>query len=65
VSRKNSIAGEDKVFFPAEAAIMPNKSGDMMVWSNSLPKPFSIRYSFKASPQATLFNTAGLPASSF
>ncbi len=59
------IAGEDKVFFPAEASIIPNKLGEIMVWSDKVPKPVSVRYGFKASPEATLFNTAGLPASSF
>jgi len=59
------IAGEDKVFFPAQVALVPAKVGDLMVWSDSVPMPVSVRYAFKAYPEATLFNTAGLPASLF
>jgi sialate O-acetylesterase len=59
------IAGEDRIFYPAEAALVPNKVGDLMVWSEQVPKPVSVRYGFKSWVEASLFNIAGLPASSF
>jgi sialate O-acetylesterase len=59
------IAGEDRVFYPAQALIHPNKVGEISVWNDNVPKPVSVRYGFKSWVDATLFNTAGLPASSF
>jgi sialate O-acetylesterase len=59
------IAGEDRVFYPAQALIVPNKVGEISVWNDNVPKPVSVRYGFKSWVDATLFNTAGLPASSF
>jgi sialate O-acetylesterase len=59
------IAGEDKVFYPAEAMINIDKPGVMIVWNDSVPNPVSVRYAFKNWAQGSLFNTQGLPASSF
>ena len=59
------IAGEDRVFYPAQAALVPNKNGELMVWNEQVPKPVSVRYAFKSWAEASLYNTAGLPASSF
>lgn len=59
------IAGEDKVFFPAQVAVVPNAVGQLHVWNPSVLKPVSVRYGFTSWVEATLFNTAGLPASSF
>jgi sialate O-acetylesterase len=59
------IAGEDKVFYPAEAKINNDKKGKVIVWSESVKDPVSVRYAFKNWAEASLFNTQGLPASSF
>ncbi|HLO79835.1 MAG TPA: sialate O-acetylesterase [Chitinophagaceae bacterium] len=59
------IAGEDKVFYPAEAIVTKDKIGSITVWSDSVKNPVSVRYAFKSWAPASLFNTKGLPASSF
>lgn len=59
------IAGEDKVFYPAEAIINKDKNGIVTVWSDSVKNPVSVRYAFKNWADGCLFNTQGLPASSF
>jgi sialate O-acetylesterase len=59
------IAGEDRVFYPAEAMIQKDKNGILIVWSDAVKNPVSVRYAFKNWAEASLFNTQGLPASSF
>lgn len=60
------IAGEDKVFYPANAVINNKDKGDgITVWSDSVTKPVSVRYAFKNWAEGSLFNSQGLPASSF
>jgi sialate O-acetylesterase len=59
------VAGEDKVFYPAEAKIVNDKSGVIIVSSNAVKNPVSVRYAFKSWAAGSLFNTRGLPASSF
>lgn len=56
------IAGADKVYYPAEAII---KKGQLIVWSDEVKIPVNVRYAWKSYVEASLFNTAGLPASSF
>lgn len=56
------IAGEDKQFHSAKAEI--TKSG-LFVSSPDVPKPVAVRYAFQSFVTGSLFNTAGLPASSF
>ena len=56
------IAGKDKVFHPATAEI--TKEG-LYVSSPDVPQPVAVRYAFQSFVTGTLFNTAGLPASSF
>jgi sialate O-acetylesterase len=56
------IAGDDKVFYPAEAVIMNNK---IIVTSKMVNKPVAVRYAFKDWVTGDLFNKDGLPASSF
>ncbi len=58
-----SIAGKDKVFHPAEVKIEKNKS--VTVWAKKVKKPVAVRYGFENCPVATLYNTEGLPATSF
>ena len=59
------IAGEDKVFFPAEAMIHKDRSGVLIVWNDAVKNPVSVRYAFKNWAEGSLFNIQGLPASSF
>jgi sialate O-acetylesterase len=59
------IAGEDKVFHPANAFFTKGKLQWVSVTSDSVKNPVHVRYSFKNWLQGSLFNTAGLPASSF
>ncbi|WP_025739592.1 sialate O-acetylesterase [Aquimarina pacifica] len=57
------VAGANKVFYPAEAIINEDKT--VSVWSDAVEKPVAVRYAFGNCITGTLFNTAGLPASSF
>ncbi|MCK0192870.1 sialate O-acetylesterase [Arenibacter sp. F20364] len=57
------VAGADKVFHPAEAKINGDKS--LSVWSEHVSAPVAVRYAFKNCEAGSLFNTEGLPASSF
>jgi hypothetical protein len=56
------IAGKDQVFYKAEAAIEGNS---IFIWNEKVINPYAVRYAFSNTPKATLFNGAGLPASSF
>lgn len=56
------LAGGDGKFVPATARI-DGKS--LIVQAPSVPDPVSVRYAWADAPTATLFNTEGLPASSF
>lgn len=58
-----SIAGDDKVFYPANIAF--KKNGAVVVWSDRVTKPVAVRYAFDNCTAGTLYNTAGLPAPSF
>ncbi len=57
------IAGEDKVFHPANAQIKGDKTVE--VWSDIVTNPVAVRYAFNNCVEGSLFNTEGLPASSF
>ncbi|MDX9883251.1 MAG: sialate O-acetylesterase [Prolixibacteraceae bacterium] len=56
------IAGENKRFCPAKASIT-NKG--ITLFSSLVEKPVAVRYAFKDFVVGDLFNTEGLPASSF
>jgi sialate O-acetylesterase len=58
------VAGADKVFHPAETAVI-TREGGINVRSSSVKTPAAVRYAFKAWTVGTLYNTEGLPASSF
>lgn len=60
--RDFEIAGADQVFYPAE---VKNLKGRLQVWSPEVPAPVAVRYGWKNFLEGSLFNTAGLPASSF
>ena len=57
------VAGTDKVFHAAQAKINGDKT--VSVWSEMVEKPVAVRYAFDNCTEASLFNTEGLPASSF
>lgn len=56
------VAGSNKRFFPAQAFI--TEKGITVVCPN-VPEPVAVRYAFKDFIVGDLFNTEGLPASSF
>ncbi|MGH7959441.1 MAG: sialate O-acetylesterase, partial [Opitutaceae bacterium] len=56
------IAGEDRKFVPASARV----DGDtILVSSDQVMTPVAVRYAWRNSPDARLFNGAGLPAAPF
>ncbi|MPN14244.1 hypothetical protein SDC9_161570 [bioreactor metagenome] len=57
------IAGEDKVFYPANAVIQ--KGTGLTVSAPEVPNPIAVRYGFKNWVKGSLFDTSGLPVSSF
>jgi sialate O-acetylesterase len=57
------IAGEDKIFYPANAKILDRKT--VLVSSDKVPSPVAVRYAFDNWVAGTLYNTNLLPASSF
>jgi sialate O-acetylesterase len=57
-----TIAGEGKIFFPAEAVI----EGETIVVSNfQTDNPMAVRYGWGDNPPCSLFNKDGFPASPF
>lgn len=58
------VAGEDKKFYPAVARFGKNNL-TLIVSSPHVTNPVAVRYGFKNYVKGTLFNIAGLPASSF
>jgi sialate O-acetylesterase len=56
------IAGEDRVFRPARVQV---RGSTMVVSHPDIRNPKAVRYAFTNTSQATLFNTSGLPCSSF
>lgn len=58
-----TIAGADQIFHPAEAQIV--RGGNLRVSSDAVPNPVAVRYAWQNWIVGSLFNNAGLPASSF
>jgi len=56
------LAGEDQVFAPAEARV---DGQTLLVSAAGVPAPVAVRYAWRNSPDARLFNRAGLPAAPF
>lgn len=56
------IAGADKKFVPAEARV---RGDTVVVSAEAVPEPVAVRYAWRNSPDARLFNGAGLPAAPF
>ena len=68
------IAGKDRKFVPAKAEIREKSAtagkskivdSYILVWSDEIPEPVAVRYGWSNWVDGSLFNTAGLPASSF
>ncbi|MEQ8239392.1 MAG: sialate O-acetylesterase [Cyclobacteriaceae bacterium] len=57
------IAGEDQVFYPAEAMIENGNS--VVVYSEEVKQPVAVRYAWRNWVKGTLFDNNLLPASSF
>lgn len=58
-----AIAGADHKYVWASAAI---KGKALLVWSEQVPEPVSVRYAWADNPEgANLYNSAGLPLSPF
>lgn len=58
------IAGADKVFYPASAEV-DTKTNQIVVWSDKVVVPVSVRYAFKNFVEASIFNVSGIPAAPF
>ena len=56
------VAGEDKIFYPAEAKIEMDK---LIVWSKQVRQPLAVRYSFGNTSIGNLFGKGGLPVTPF
>jgi sialate O-acetylesterase len=56
------IAGADRVWHSANARI---EGDQVIVWSDDVKSPVTVRYAWAANPVCNLFNGAGLPATSF
>lgn len=58
------VAGEDRVFHPADRAVIerPNK---VVVSCEAVPEPVAVRYCYHNCASGNLFNCFGVPASSF
>lgn len=56
------IAGADKVFFPADARV---DGRAVVITAPQVSEPVAVRYAWRNSPDARLFNGAGLPAAPF
>jgi sialate O-acetylesterase len=56
------VAGEDRVFRNADVAVRGSR---LLVSSPQVKRPVAVRYAFGNVSQATLYNSEGLPASSF
>jgi sialate O-acetylesterase len=58
-----AIAGEDKNFVLATAAILPG--GKVEVFSDKVADPVSVRYGWASNPVVNMYNGAGLPLTPF
>lgn len=56
------VAGKDRKFYPAEAKLV---NGGVALVAKEVKDPVAVRYAFEDHCFGELFNTAGLPASSF
>ncbi|MFI3306181.1 MAG: sialate O-acetylesterase [Rikenellaceae bacterium] len=64
-STQFEIAGEDRVFYPAQVKLINNKGAKIWVWSEKVKEPVAARYAFHNYADGDLFNAAGMAVSSF
>ncbi|MCP2028235.1 hypothetical protein L1276_003405 [Flavobacterium sp. HSC-32F16] len=62
VLKEFEIAGQDQVFYPADAKI---DGKTVVVSSSKVKNPIAVRFAWKAVPEPNLFNNDNLPASPF
>jgi sialate O-acetylesterase len=58
-----TIAGTDRKFVPAQAAI--RKDGKVEVWSDAVTEPVAVRYAGADNPVCNMYSGAGLPLTPF
>jgi len=58
------IAGEDKLFYPANAEIETSTTR-LVVWSDKVPAPVAVRYAYKNFAESSIFGLSGLPVAPF
>ena len=58
-----TIAGADKKFVPAKAAIA--EDGRIEVWSDAVAEPVAVRYAWADNPVCNMYSAAGLPLTPF
>jgi sialate O-acetylesterase len=56
------IAGDDGKYMKAEAKIV---NSEVLVYSNAVSRPISVRYCWRNGAEASLFNKSGFPAWQF
>jgi sialate O-acetylesterase len=56
------IAGEDRIFFPAQAKI---DGKNIVVWSKEVAQPVAVRYAFSNTAIGNIFSKEGLPLAPF
>ncbi|MFI3303779.1 MAG: sialate O-acetylesterase [Rikenellaceae bacterium] len=64
-STQFEIAGEDRVFYPADVKFYAKNGASLWVWSEDVPEPVAVRYAFKNYAEGDVYNAFGLPLSSF
>ncbi len=58
------IAGDDKVFYTANAEI-ETSTARLVVWSDKVPNPVAVRYAYKNYAVASIFGLSGIPVAPF
>jgi len=58
------IAGEDHVFYPANAEI-ETSSTRLVVWCDKVLDLIAVRYAYKNFVEASIFGLAGIPVAPF
>jgi sialate O-acetylesterase len=58
-----TIAGADRKFVPARAAI--RKDGAIEVWADGVAEPVAVRYAWADNPDCNMYSGAGLPLTPF
>ena len=62
LQKPSALAGQDGKWFWANAKI----DGDtVVVWSDKVPAPVSVRYAYQSNPTCNLYTQADFPAAPF